>query len=276
MKSQYGRCWVDMRREMRKGELEKRTIKVAVCDDNRELTEEIKRAIIDAFSSEEIKSDNYIIDIYHTGEDLLDSKTEYEIILQDLDLGLGRIHGYEVAKKINQKYDVLPKIIILTSLADEGERSYEEGVQAASFVVKRTDKSKLMAVLCKFIKKSIQESGVTVNVTHTGEKHFKLSEIAYISKFQNETIIHTMDGLDFSVRMTIKDWLIILPLGQFEKPNKSVLVNMEYTKKISERKQTILIKIGNELKEIKLSKSLCKEFNTKILIYQKEKAKGLI
>ena len=253
-----------------------RGIRIAICEDNHEYSSEIKAVVHSIFKQNDLTELKAEINIYHSGEELTTSQNQYDIILQDLDLGIGRMHGYEVAKVVNQKYNFAPIIIILTSNADQGEGSYEEGVKAASFVVKRADNSKLKEVLLKFIKKLIQTHGITVPVTSIGDKYFLVDEIRYIKKDAHETCIYTNDGLRFLTRTTIKEWLDILPKSQFAQLSKSVIVNFGYVRQITIAEQTAIIKNGFDLEVLKISRERFKVVNQQLLNYEKQKARGMI
>ena len=254
----------------------KQLIKFGICEDNIEIAKSIKTTIESIFKATEYQSFKTKIDIHSCGEELLDCNTEYDIILQDLDLGKDRLHGYEVAKAINRKYKLAPIIIILTSLIDQGEGSYEEGVKAASFVIKRDNDSKLKEVLLKFIKTLTQTPGITVSTTGTGDKYFLVNEIRYIKKEAHETCIHTNDNLKFLTRTTIKEWLDILPKAQFAQLSKSAIVNLGYVRQIAIDKQTIIIKNSFDFEALQFSRERFKEINQQLLNYEKQKARGLI
>ena len=94
-------------------------IRIAICEDNHEYASAIKQIIHALFEQKGLVGVDFEIDVYYSGEDLIISPNQYDIILQDLDLGIGKMHGFEVARWVNKNYDIQPKIIILTSLIDQ-------------------------------------------------------------------------------------------------------------------------------------------------------------
>ncbi|MGL5353627.1 MAG: LytR/AlgR family response regulator transcription factor, partial [Clostridium sp.] len=71
-------------------------IKIGICDDDKKIRNEIKKAI------ESYKNLEYTLNTYECGEMLLEDMKEFDVIFLDIDMG--GINGIETAKKI-RKYD---------------------------------------------------------------------------------------------------------------------------------------------------------------------------
>ena len=81
----------------------------ALCDDDKYITKEIKKLLLEYAKDNRITID---IDEFESGEELLNSEKNYDIIV--LDYQLGSTNGLTVAKEL-RKRNVLSSIIFLTS-----------------------------------------------------------------------------------------------------------------------------------------------------------------
>ena len=254
-------------------------IKIAICETNVELAKNTKQVIKELFNQPELirAMVKCVIHTYDKGEDLINSKKEYDIIIQDLDFGEGLMGGYDVARWVNLNYDVTPFIIILTTLIDQGAQSYDFDIRAFSFIEKRCDNfQKIQMVVLKAVREIIDTRGVVVKVVNQRDKFFRPSEIRYIQKEGNETYVHVVNGASYPTNLTLDEWLEILPKPQFLRTHRSNIVNLDYIIGFSRDKKKVILKDQQEGEIIKATKDKFKEFTVIIWRYEKHLAKRRI
>ena len=247
-------------------------VSIAICEHNVELANDTKQLIEELFSQPELTKAMIKCDpsIYYKGEDLIKNKKEYDIVILDLDLGEGMMCGYDVARYINQNYEIEPLIIILTTRKDQGEMSYDFDIRAFSFLEKRPHNSqKVQEVVLKAVREIIDTRGVVVKVVNSGEKFFRPSEVRYIQKEGNETNVHVTNGAYYSTYLTLDEWLEILPKHQFLRTHKSNIVNLDYIIGFSRDKRKVILKDGQTGEIVKATKDKFKEFSATVLSHEK-------
>ena len=108
----------------------------ALCDDDKYIIEELKKLLLTYAKENRIIID---IDEFESGEKLLNSENNYDIIV--LDFQLGSTDGLTVAKEL-RKRNVLSCIIFLTSYPHFMIDAFE--VNTFRFLLKPIDKSKFV------------------------------------------------------------------------------------------------------------------------------------
>jgi len=252
--------------------MEEKTIKIAICENNGKLVYGAKQVIEELFSQSELTDASLKceVGIYYYGEDLISSKKEYDIIIQDLFFKEGMLGGYDVARWVNLNYEIKPLIIILTSLTDQVAGSYDFDIRAFSFIEKRENNSqKIGEVLLKAIREIIDTRGIVVKVVNSGEKFLRPSEMRYIQKDGNETNVHVVNGAFYPTNLTLDEWLEILPKLQFLRTHKSNIVNLDYIIGFSRDKKRVILKDPQDGEVIKATKDKFKEFNSIILSHER-------
>lgn len=213
-------------------------IQIAICEDNQEYATAIRQVVEGLFSIPDLSIFPFNISTFHTGEALIASEIQYDLIIQDIDLGPG-MSGFAVAQWVNKNYGIQPKIIILTNVIDP-ESSHD--VKAAGYVIKKpNDFKRLEATVSTQIKEITKTDGVSVKIVSSNEMYFNFNQIRYISKYQNDTVIHTACGQEFYCTLTLNNWLERLPQKQFLKTHKSFIINMSYAVGFSENKKQIIL-----------------------------------
>jgi len=256
--------------------VEGKLIKIAICERNLKVANETRQAIAELFSNSEltnalIKCD---LEVYDKGEDLINSKQEYHIVIQDLNLGEGLMDGYDVARWVNMNYETKPYIIILTCQTNRGAESYDFDIRAFSFIEKRlVNQQKLREAVLQAVREIIDTHGVVVKVVNSGDKFFRPSEVRYIQKDGNETIVHVANGTSYPTNLTLDEWTKLLPKLQFLKTHKSNIVNLDYIIGFSRDKKKVILSDHQDGEIIKATRDRFKEFTTTILNHEKYLAK---
>lgn len=252
---------------------------MAICEDDARQVAEVKNVIKKVLEKAEAEKVCIQLEheIFQKGEDLIDSGKQFDIIIQDVNLGDGEMSGYEVAKWVNVNYEIPPKILLLTSLSNQSEASHDYGVNAFTFIKKGSESEGKLAIgILRAIREIVKVKKVNVHVTGVGDITFYCNEIRYISKLSNDTVIHTASGDSFSTAKTLDDWSKILPPSQFLLMHRSNYVNLDFVDKFSENKNEVILKKALKGEKVRSVRANYKEYKRKLMIYERDKARGRI
>lgn len=166
-------------------------IKIAVCDDEKQIRQSIISIIKEKIKDVEIFE-------FSTGKELLDATEEFNITF--LDIAMNEISGIEVAKQIRmkQEQEELAKgiIIFVTGYRDYMEDAFD--VNAYHYLVKPIDKDKLADVLGRAMKevtaREMFEKQYIILKTSGMQKRVLIKDIYYVESNNKKVIIHTEDG----------------------------------------------------------------------------------
>lgn len=197
-------------------------IKIAVCDDE----VQIRHSLICLIKKQ--INDLKIIE-FSSGEKLLDSTEEFDIIF--LDIEMDTLTGIEVAKQIREKQEknhLMKGIIIFVT----GYREYMEAafdVNAYHYLVKPIDEDKMVDVLGRAMKdvtvKEMLEKQYVILKASGLQKRVLIKDIYYVESNNKKVIIHTTDG---NIEMYGKMDEFESELGsKFYRCHRCYLVNME-------------------------------------------------
>ena len=154
----------------------------ALCDDDKYIIEELKKLLLTYAKENRIIID---IDEFESGEKLLNSENNYDIIV--LDFQLGSTDGLTVAKEL-RKRNVLSCIIFLTSYPHFMIDAFE--VNTFRFLLKPIDKSKFFKAIDDYVK--IVDANYPITLIQNKElKKINSNEICFIEadgKYSN--ILH--------------------------------------------------------------------------------------
>ena len=201
-------------------------IKIAVCDDERCYIHAIS-----CFINEYRKENQVSIDIatYTSGEELLNSKWDYDLIF--LDIEMGGMNGLETAKRI-RLIDKSVCIVYVTSHTDFTRRAFS--VHAFDYVVKpfsRKDIKRVLEDYVSYINEQIVQN-VSFKTDH-GIVVQNIEDIYYLEYVDKRKIVlQTVDGV-YYIKSTLSEILESLKDYHFVSPHKSFIVNLMHVKKIS-------------------------------------------
>lgn len=212
-------------------------IKIAVCDDSKDDAAIIEKAIAEYM---EEKRSSYKIDLFTSGEALVDSEEDFHIIFLDISMGEG-MSGIAAGEKIQNFYKKT-KIIYTTSFQQFFEQALNQ-VHAFAYLVKPVEKKKLVAQLDAVMNFLNEEEKnrqmVSFEVIHitkeskveTVIKQFDIEEIFYFKYVNRKIMIRTKSG-DFFFGGQMKKLMERMRQFAFESCHQSYCVNMRYVKKI--------------------------------------------
>lgn len=227
----------------------------ALCDDDKYITEEIKKLLLEYAKDNRITID---IDEFESGEELLNSEKNYDIIV--LDYQLGSTNGLTVAKEL-RKRNVLSSIIFLTSYPNFMIDAFE--VNTFRFLLKPIDKSKFFKAIDDYIK--IVDANYPITIIQNKElKKINSNEICYIEADGKYSNIHLSDKI-MHCSKTLAGVTKLLPAYCFVKTHRAFVVNLHYIKSYSS--DTVYLSNGESAF---LSKNYQKSFQTSYMIFLKK------
>lgn len=197
---------------------EQMNLQVAICDDEKIITDDIKLKII-SYRPE------FEIDIFNSGLDLLNSKKDYDIIF--LDIEMPEMNGMEAAAKLRErKYEGY--IIFLTSHTERMPEAFK--VRAFRFLNKPVDDILLKEAIDDAEKDIFDNKKIAVS-TANGTFFINQTDIVYLETVHNITNVHTKNEC-FETRKTLHEWMKILGTENFCQVHRSYIVALRYVVKI--------------------------------------------
>ncbi len=198
-------------------------LKIAVCDDSRELLEKVEDILLEY---EKVKNIPVAVDTYICAEDLLDGikKTDYDILL--LDIIMPGFTGMHAAREI-RKYNEEIKIVFLTSSKEFAIESYSVG--AYYYLLKPVLKEKLFSVLDKVVSEITSKQESCVIYTHMGIVNIPFAKIECLEVYNKHLVFHLSDGSTKETRGALTDYEnVFLERKEFLKIHRSYILNMDY------------------------------------------------
>lgn len=166
-----------------------RAMRIAICDDEKEICNWIKEQIQEICVDAEIS-------IFYSGESLLENSILADILF--LDISMEGRNGIEIARKIREE-GKKTIIIFITALKEYVFQAFDVG--AFHYLVKPFSKEKLKSVFqsaeTQYKERTIQQENKEKYffIRKGGErKKVKLADIVYAEVFNRKIVIHTIEG----------------------------------------------------------------------------------
>ena len=198
-------------------------LKIAVCDDSRELLEKVEK---DLHEYENVRNTPATVHTYTNAVDLLDGlkKTDYDILI--LDIIMPGFTGMQAAHEI-RKFNEEIKIIFLTSSKEFAIESYSVG--AYYYLLKPVLKEKLFSVLDKVVSEITSKQESCVIYTHMGIVNIPFAKIECLEVYNKHLVFHLSDGSTKETRGALMDYEnVFLERKEFLKIHRSYILNMDY------------------------------------------------
>ena len=198
-------------------------LKIAVCDDSRELLEKVEK---DLHEYENVRNTPVTVHTYTNAVDLLDGlkKTDYDILI--LDIIMPGFTGMQAAHEI-RKFNEEIKIIFLTSSKEFAIESYSVG--AYYYLLKPVLKEKLFSVLDKVVSEITSKQESCVIYTHMGIVNIPFAKIECLEVYNKHLVFHLSDGSTKETRGALTDYEnVFLERKEFLKIHRSYILNMDY------------------------------------------------
>lgn len=222
-------------------------MRIAICDDERQIRELLKEKIQKHYFAKDI---GFSIQTFENGDKLLESDLE-RIDVLFLDVDMPGKNGLETAKAIREQNKEMV-IIFLTAYSEFVFESFK--VEAFRYLVKPVSDQELKETL-DAVKRRFRETEEHLNFQFQNEMYsIKYSDIIYIEGMRDKIWIHCKEHT-YRWRGTLKNFGEILDARGFFQVHRSYIINMNKIQKYNS--QTVMLEGGHE---VPISKYRLNEF----------------
>lgn len=204
------------------------TYKIAVCDDEQIFIDDVVAKLKE-------QSEQCEISEYTSGEELLDSPLDFNIIF--LDIEMTGINGINTAFSLReQKYDGM--IIFLTSHTEFMPDAFK--VKAFRFLDKPLDNENFNEAFSEAKKEILNTEHILLS-NRSGEKiYLKLTDIVYLEAYGDGTYIYGKTGSVYDTDKPLKYWKEQIGSEHFYQIHKSYIVSYLYVSTILKSDQVVM------------------------------------
>lgn len=194
-------------------------MKIAVCDDSREICMKITELIRERDKNSEIS-------LFSDGEALIASGEDFDIIF--LDIEMKKLTGIETAEKLRgleEGKERKTAIIFITAFREYMEQAFDVG--AFNYITKPIDEERFFRIfeaVSKEVDHALENKFIMVKCQGI-QRRFFLHEISYIESSNKKVILNTKQG-KFEVYGKLSEFEELLK-ESFFRPHRCYLVNME-------------------------------------------------
>lgn len=204
------------------------TYKIAVCDDEQIF-------IDDAVAKLKEQSEHCEISEYTSGEELLNSPLEFNIIF--LDIEMTGINGINTAFLLRErKYDGM--IIFLTSHTEFMPDAFK--VKAFRFLDKPLDNEKFNEAFSEAKKEILNTEHILLSDRSGKKIYLKLTDIVYLEAYGDGTYIYGKTGSVYDTDKPLKYWKEQIGSEHFYQIHKSFIVSYLYVSVILKSDQVVM------------------------------------
>lgn len=194
-------------------------MKIAVCDDETKILEDIKSIILNLYPRDDVK-------LFSSGEEFLESDDSPDVLLLDIDMP--GMSGMDVASKLAEKEtDAL--IVFVTAHDELVYDSFK--YHPFAFVRKTYLREELSGVLKDCRLKIDKKNKHYVFKSGSETVSLSIDEILYFESFANYLTVKT-NTLEYKTRSTISGAQSELEKNDFLRIHKGFLVNLEHVKTV--------------------------------------------
>ena len=200
-------------------------MRVAICDDEKNIRELIGDKVVKQYPEAEIV-------FFSSGEELLLADKNIDILF--LDIQMSGKNGMDTARELRKK-DKNVILIFVTAVEEYVFQAFDVG--AFHYIVKPINEAKFMDVLRKAVdeldskRKDVNETEERYLMINSGGAHIKviLEDIVYAEVFNRKIVIHKLDDtIEYYGKMSD---LESLAGDSFFRPHRAYLINFKYVEK---------------------------------------------
>ena len=194
-------------------------MRVALCDDEAHITEELERLIRAYAFSHDVE---ILCERFTNGNDLL-ARGKFDLYF--LDYCMDAMNGIELAQQLREKYSQAVTICFLTNYDAAAAQIINHGIHAEGFLKKPVDPKLLEEKLNNFFRLSFFN-----RIELRRGKRFQIvyaQDILYAQAAGKQTSLHLFDGVH-DYNYLLRDIEKLLPAGLFYRVSRSFLVNLQY------------------------------------------------
>ena len=228
---------------------------VAICDDNINYSKQTEKFLREIIGPRRAIN----IDIFFSGQKLLDSTDDktYDVIF--LDIEMPGINGIEVAQRIRQK-DQSVIIAFLTNYSEFATKGYE--VSAFRYILKEEPEAMIKRQIQSIVNEYYRKQKCLVAMVKGDRITINISSIVYLEVIKRVIYVHTVSGKTYEFYSTLNEMFSKLEDFGFVRPHQSYVVNMSFIESI--QLNSIELKTGQS---IPLSRVLKREVETAYVSY---------
>ncbi len=200
--------------------------KIAICDDEDALIEELRHAL-ERYAAETGKEFGYFT--WHDGEELLRAyQPDYDLIF--MDIKMEKLDGLKTAERIHSM-DSTVGLIFLTSLKQYVWKGYEYG--AVNYLLKPVKYSVLKIELDRYFARYWGKDEACLHFAGDGGKYrISYKDIRYVETSKRNVLVH-FQGREQVVYKNMKEVSALLCASpQFARCHQSFVVNLNFIKGI--------------------------------------------
>lgn len=207
-------------------------IKIAVCDDEKNVRDYIRGIITEQDFGCEIKE-------FANSSEYFSNTFEPDILILDIDMGKDSASGMELAEMIRKKSLKQPLIIFITGYPEFVFNAFD--VEAFHYLLKPIDEKQFARVIKLAVTKAIHSSDSDIQsleIQHDGNrKVIPLKEISYIESQNHKAVLH-INNRKIAYYAKISE--LEAELGDsFCRIHKGYLVNLAYVDEYSKSEVTL-------------------------------------
>ncbi|MEG0576885.1 MAG: LytTR family DNA-binding domain-containing protein [Bacilli bacterium] len=231
-------------------------IKIAVCDDEELICNQIKNTIVAFFEKKKLEC---IVDVFNNGESFFEAcqREVYSCVFLDIDLG--EYNGVDIAKKIRSELQKPIQIVFVTSFVKYQAEALP--LHTFAYIIKPFKNQDIDVVLNDYIiwyhYYGIEKRSDKIQLkTTVGYISFELSEILYFELKNRRIDIITKQEI-YHMYGKIKEIAEKLSIYNFVVPHVAFVINLNEIKKLLSS-QNLIIMTNN--KSIPISQLKAKKF----------------
>lgn len=204
------------------------TYKIAVCDDEQIFVDDVVKKLKE--QSEQCEISEYI-----SGEELLNSSLEFDMIF--LDIEMTGIDGINAAFTLRERgFDGM--IIFLTSHTEFMPDAFK--VKAFRFLDKPLDREKFREAFSEAKKEIMNTEHILLSDRNGKTVYLKLTDIVYLEAYGDGTYIYGKTGKVYDTDKPLKYWKGQIGSEHFYQIHKSFIVSYLYVSDISKDGQVAM------------------------------------
>lgn len=220
-------------------------MRIALCDCDITFIEKIKRII---YNYAELFRIDIVADCYDSGENLLNSKINYDMIFLGYKLyGINGFKTAEILRRINSN----ATIIFISEYTDFIFDSFK--VNPYRFLVKPISSDTVFEVLNDYFEEFGTDYSLSLKCNN-GTFYPNTSKIYYLEADNKHCFVHLEDDT-LHCNRTMARVFDVLPKNHFSKINRAFVVNLNFVKKYN--KQEVLL--NNQVK-LRVGRTYLKSF----------------
>ncbi len=196
-------------------------IKIAICDDDKNITDKITALLsgcggLDGTSPE----------VFHSGEELIDRKADFDIII--LDMEMPGLDGIETARILRQTDEDFI-LIYLTAFKEKICSAFEVG--AFRYLLKPVSADKFLEAISAAVERINKDSLILIRSTADELHSVRLSRIVYFETVERRVLVRLADR-ELTSAAAISDYERELKGRGFYRTHRAFLVNFGHVERV--------------------------------------------